>query len=127
MSIICTRILQASPLGDSPYNSATSYNLCASKIASINWPQPYKENAARSSRDRMSLHAPRDYHGSPRALLYRRILVTCQVVSKILIQTAFGMSKQSPPKGYPFAKIVPNKLTKKCLLKNFIKYLSNII
>jgi hypothetical protein len=48
-------------------------------------------------------------------------LVTCQVVSKIWIQLhwewlACRINHQL--KGYPFAKIVPNKLTKKqCLLR----------
>jgi hypothetical protein len=38
-------------------------------IASTDWLLPYKENATRCSRDRLSFYAPRDYHGNPHALL----------------------------------------------------------
>jgi hypothetical protein len=41
---------------------------------STDWLLAYKENATRCSRDRPSLHTPRDYHDNPRALV-RRILI----------------------------------------------------
>jgi hypothetical protein len=54
---------------------------------------------------------PRDYHGNPRALL-RRILNNSWV----------AYLNNHLLKAYPFAKIVPNKLTKKqCLLKFFLQ------
>jgi hypothetical protein len=91
----------------------------AGKIASTDWLLPYKENATRCSRDRPSFHTPRDYHGNPRTLLWRILIGYLSGCIWIQLHWEWLACRNNHRlKGYPFAKIVPNKLTKeRCLLR----------
>jgi hypothetical protein len=74
---------------------------------------PFKENATRCSRDMPSLNTPRDYHGNPRAHYLDAFWLVTDRLHLISGSDFIGNDWQVGTIIATFAKIVPNKLTKK--------------